>query len=108
MGAVHSGIAAGGARAKGATSRRSRDDVLGEAALDAARIWVRQWVEDLERDGRPVEGGWPGTLNEARGRCAEVSARTLARLAMLAPARDEVERFTHITYAEARRLWRAT
>ena len=109
MGVVHSGSAAGRfrARAQNTTNRMSRDHVLDEAALDAARSWVRQCVEDLERDGRRIEGGWPGTLNEARRRCAALSARALARLSMLAPARDELERITHITYAEARRLWRA-
>lgn len=85
----------------------SRSEVLDGAALDAARTWVRQWVEDLARDGRRPEGGWPGTLNEARARCAERSARMLAQGSMLAPAWDEVERYTHVTYAEARRLWRA-
>jgi hypothetical protein len=92
----------------GATgSRTSRDHVLDEAALDAARAWVRQWVDELKREGRRVDGGWPGTLNEARGRCAELSTRTLAQLSMLGPARDEIDRMVRITYAEARRLWRA-
>ncbi len=96
MGAVRSEIAG-----------MSRDHVLDEAAHDAARAWVRQWMDDLAREGRPVEGGWPGTLKEARGRCAELSTRMLARSAMVAPARDELDRITQITYAEARRLWRA-
>ena len=85
----------------------SRSNVLDEAALVAARTWVRQWVDELAREGRPVEGGWPGTMKEARGRCADLSTRMLARSSMGAPVREELDRITHITYAEARRLWRA-
>src|SRR5258708_39325830 len=110
MSAVHSGSLRDAAMPAGRAppSRMPREHVLEEAALEAARAWVRGCVEDLERDGRRIEGGWPGTLNEARGRCAELAARMLARSSMLALAREELDRITHTTYVEARRLWRET
>ena len=109
MGAVLSGSSQAFGTPSGRTraSRTSRAQVLEEAALEAARTWVNRCVEDLERDGRRIEGGWPGTLNEARGLCAELAASTLAHFSMIALARGELDRAAHVTYVEARRLWSA-
>ena len=109
MGAVHSGSSQvfGSTSGKARASRASREHVLEEAALETARTWVNRCVEDLQRDGRRIEGGWPGTLNEARARCGELAARTLARFSMIDLARGELDRAAHATYVEARRLWTA-
>jgi hypothetical protein len=110
MGFVHSGSPQVLANpALSASARRvPREHVLEEAALDAARTWTARCIEDLERDGRRIEGGWPGTLHEARGRCAQLAACTLSRLSMPALTWDELDRITQITYVEARRLWMAS
>ena len=81
--------------------------MLEEAALETAREWVSRCIDDLVRDGRRIEGGWPGTLKEGRGLCAELAARMLAHLSMLALASDELDRTAHLAYVEARRLWTA-
>jgi hypothetical protein len=91
-----------------AASASSREHLLDATALDVARTWMKQLVAELTRDGRAIEGGWPGTINEARGHCGELAARALSAGAMSALAPDELVRLTRIAYAEARRLWRAT
>lgn len=94
MGMVHSGF--------------SRDVALEEVARDAARTWTTGCVRVLAGEGRPIEGGWPGTMNEARARTAELATRALARLALSPVTHEELGRLARITYDEARRLWRAS
>ncbi|MBX3185818.1 MAG: hypothetical protein KF819_02340 [Labilithrix sp.] len=89
-------------------SSSCREHMLDATALDAARAWIEHLVEELSREGRAIEGGWPGTINEARGRCGSLAARALAVHAMPALDRDELGRLTRIAYDEARRLWRAS
>lgn len=84
-----------------------RDRVLRETAVDTARAWTSRWFRTLADDGRRVEGGWPGTVQEARARVAADAERALVDLAMPALTRDELSRITRVTYEEARRLWRA-
>jgi hypothetical protein len=81
--------------------------LLHEAAVAAARAWTSSWFRTLADDGRRIEGGWPGTLPEARGRVSVDAARALAGSSMTALTREELKRLTRTTYEEARRLWRA-
>jgi len=90
------------------SSSRRRDHLLDATALDAARGWTKHVMEVLSREGRAIAGGWPGTINEARGRCGALAARALAAHSMPPLARDELGRLTRIAYDEARRLWRAS
>ncbi len=85
----------------------TRGLVLQQAAVRTARTWTSAWFRALAGDGRRVEGGWPGTVPEARARIASDAARTLEGLSMAALTRDELSRVTRMTYEEARRLWRA-
>src|SRR3954471_8542962 len=82
-----------------------RERLLDATALDAARKWTRHLMEELVSEGRAIAGGWPGTVNEARGRCGSLASRALAANAMPPLARDELGRLTRIAYDEARRLW---
>jgi hypothetical protein len=85
-----------------------REIVLQETAAQAARDWTGRWFRTLADDGRPVEGGWPGTLREARACVAADAGRVLEGRAMPALTRDELSRVTRITYEHARRLWRTS
>jgi hypothetical protein len=82
-----------------------RGDLIDQAALEAARSWMRAYAADLRREGRRVEGGWPGTLREARARASTEGARVLSTRSMPMLTHDEIERIARITFAEARRCW---
>jgi hypothetical protein len=47
---------------------------LERLALEAAQEWLEWWVNKLAREGRPMTGGWPGTLSEARVRFSRAAA----------------------------------
>lgn len=94
---------------------RHRDDsstgsrrklVLQETAAQAARDWTIRRFRTLADDGWPVEGGWPGTIQEARAYVAADAGRVLEQRAMPALTWDELSQLTRMTYDEARRLWR--
>jgi hypothetical protein len=85
-----------------------RELALHEIALSTARQWTTGWFRTLAEDGRRVEGGWPGTIHEARGRIAADASNELLRTSKPALTREELGRLTQTTYEEARRLWRAS
>lgn len=88
------------------TTTDPRELLLEQAAFDAARSWAQACCSELTREGRRVEGGWPGTLPEARTRVGAHAASVLTARSMTALTHDELGRFARITYNEARRSWR--
>jgi hypothetical protein len=74
-----------------------------ETAKAAGQRWAEREREALEREGRLPEGGWPGTLTEAKAIAVSLRARSGAAQALTA---DELVSFTHETYAQAKRAWR--
>lgn len=83
-----------------------RADVLRDIAIQAARSWANEWIAALAAEGRPVAGGWPGTMSDARARAGALATRTLGTHAMSALDHDELRDLTHATYKEAQRCWR--
>jgi hypothetical protein len=79
--------------------------LLEQAAFEAARAWATACRVELAREGRRVEGGWPGTLPEARVRAGAQAARALSERSMSTLTHDELGRVARITYDEARRSW---
>lgn len=75
--------------------------ILREVSL----VWVATWKASLARDGRTMQGGFPGTKAEARARVMSSVAPALAKrgLPVLAPA--EAARAAHDLYAAARKAW---
>ena len=84
----------------------TRDVLLDTAAADTARTWAQSYRHELVREGRLAEGGWPGTLAEARTRVAREAAKALVELSMPALTFDELNRIAKLTYREAGRVWR--
>jgi hypothetical protein len=77
-----------------------------ERAVDAAgQAWALDWSNALSGEGRPVSGGWPGTLSEARGRVAACVARRVGPARRLGP--EELESLARRAYAAARKTWLA-
>jgi len=79
-----------------------RKVVLERAATDAAKAWADRCMVEIRNEGRPLAGGWPGTLSEARGwGRAELSTH------LVAPTHEELEWLAHTTYSRARDVWLA-
>src|SRR5438128_2449555 len=85
------------------TSKRTT--LLREAALAAGHWWFAAWREDLSHAGRAVEGGWPGTLSEARALSARFVREALKSRRARTATNEELTWATRVTYAEARRTW---
>jgi hypothetical protein len=85
-----------------------RDRVVDAAARDAGDRWAAACRDELAKEGRLVEGGWPGTLSEARVRVASHVGHALVELAMPALTYDELGRAARLTYERARSAWLAT
>lgn len=74
---------------------------------DTIRDISTQWVEELQRrlmtDGRALEGGWPGTISEARRRLyRHLSAGTAA------VSREQCAQMASDLYADAKSRWART
>ena len=83
----------------------TRGKVLEQAALDAARSWAQAYCAELVRAGRRVEGGWPGTIREARAQAAMEGERVLRKESMAKLTHEELDRLARMTFDEARRCW---
>lgn len=78
------------------------DSMQTELKFESAK-WVSLLVKTLEGEGRLIEGGWPGTISEARRRVVNCLA-----LNTQAPATaEELEGLVDLLYGEAKRLWLA-
>ena len=84
---------------------QNRTTILERAAAHAAQTWAEACFAALAQEGRRVDGGWPGTIREARTRFAAEATRALAGQAMALLTHDELDRLAQATYEEARRMW---
>jgi len=87
-------------------AERKRQNTLGTIAVAAGEAWFSWWCDELSKQGRPMAGGWPGTLSEAR-------ARILARVsAELGPAcalsEAELAALAQTAFVTARAGWLAS
>lgn len=83
----------------------SRGRVLQETSEAAGASWALEYSEAVEKSGRAVEGGWPGTIPEARARVLRsLPPELLARgLSPLSPR--EIAEVSSMVNAVARRSW---
>lgn len=84
-------------------SEAIREALLARAATAEAIAWASWWRAELRRQERPLEGGWPGTLSEARARIVRRVAAELGPDFALTP--QELDRTARTTYGAARRDW---
>ncbi len=69
--------------------------------------WATALCESVRTQGRPIAGGWPGTMVEARTKIAGHLAHSLAARRM-SPARpEELAIAASATYARAKKDWLA-
>lgn len=82
-----------------------RRSLLDSLPKEVGAAWAAAVVAGLRREGRPIAGGWPGTLVEARSRVvprlnAELDGRRLTLLSL-----EELSAVVTATYAKARADW---
>jgi hypothetical protein len=81
------------------------DAVLDECVRTVAASWVASWRETLRREGRAMEGGWPGTLAEARVLVLQKLGPELAKRGLASPPHENITKASRAAYAAARRAW---
>jgi len=82
-----------------------RDAILRAAPAAVGAAWARDVSARLAAEGRSVEGGWPGTIVEAR---ALISGRLRAELVgrdLHQASSEELVAAAARTYDEARSAW---
>lgn len=92
-----------------AVSDPSADEKRGRLLKENPAIvganWAVQYLEVVRESGRQIEGGWPGTVAEARMRVLSALPQTLLSLGFQPLNHEELVAATAIAYAEARRSW---
>lgn len=64
--------------------------------------WVERMVTLLEGEGRPIEGGWPGTVSEARSRLLTCLAEQAQQPP---PDTNDLAILVDMLYSKAKQLW---
>jgi hypothetical protein len=67
--------------------------------------WANDSCADVTRSGRRVEGGWPGTVPEARMRVLSGLTHELAARGLAPLSQTELSTATSTVYDRARREW---
>jgi hypothetical protein len=78
---------------------------LTESAISLGQTWAEERRAELQREGRPAAGGWPGTLREARLRVERLLLGKLSPRSLAAVTGDEREEAARAAYASARVEW---
>lgn len=82
-------------------TREHRLQVLQRAIEAEADAWVDSMARAMNEEGRPVAGGWPGTISEARFRVTRCAAgRPEFRV-----TQHELEHLTRHAYVFAKKAW---
>jgi hypothetical protein len=94
----------------GRPPRRPATRLTSDARIDAlvdriATAWFEACRDELRRDGRAIQGGWPGTKAEARGRVLRSLGAELTRCYPSIPFDERVDRASTRVYAAARSAW---
>jgi hypothetical protein len=84
----------------------SRRGFIEETAATLGRTWAVGCRRDLQREGRPASGGWPGTLREARALVEHAFPVEMQGRRMNAITEVERELAVRTAYASARNEWR--
>jgi hypothetical protein len=87
------------------TDFSDRSDWLSCEALAIGATWAKGWCADMQREHRPVEGGWPGTVDEARALVKDLIHPKLAANGPPTLTEDELLLATRGVYEQAKREW---
>jgi hypothetical protein len=67
--------------------------------------WAMDCCRNMTLEGRRIEGGWPGTVPEARMRVHRELTLELAAVGLSAPTEGELAAATSTAYERARQEW---
>jgi hypothetical protein len=87
------------------TDLRERGLILGQQRELLGETWAKGWFQALRTEGRPVAGGWPGTLQEARYRARMHCDRELSRCGQPPLSQEELDLIAAAIYERAKRDW---
>jgi len=93
------------AAAKAAVHAQRRSRLLEERPALLGARWVKDVCEGAARAGRRIEGGWPGTVPEARQRVLLELTRELEAEGLAALGHGELLAATSLAYERAKREW---
>jgi hypothetical protein len=91
--------------AKSSIAEEQRRCLIEERPPALGVSWALESCEDITRSGRRVEGGWPGTLPEARMRVMHGLTQELAARGLPPLSQIELSAATSTVYDRARREW---
>ena len=80
-----------------------RQSTLETIAVAAGEAWFSWWCDELNKQGRPMAGGWPGTLSEARARILARVSKELGPAWSLSEA--ELAALAQTAFVTARAGW---
>lgn len=95
-----------GARLDSAETVELRSRLMRELPVSLGVRWASDALREVTLEGRKIEGGWPGTLPEARGRVRRDLTQALEAKRFAAAGEDELATATATAYASAREEWR--
>lgn len=82
-----------------------RGRLLREASEAIGVRWVLDYSATVQQSGRRIEGGWPGTLPEARGRVLASLPQELSERGAAPLSPQELVIASAMASAEAKRRW---
>jgi hypothetical protein len=85
--------------------QQARKAILCEQPVLVGEIWAQTWFKTLRAEGRPVSGGWPGTMQEARHRAKAHCDRELGLRGLPPLSQAELTIVTTVLYERAKRDW---
>lgn len=82
-----------------------RKHLIQEQLATLGTTWAADSCQELKDSGRRVEGGFPGTVPEARSRVQRELTRLLAQHGMEPLRPEELSAATSAAYEQAKRAW---
>jgi len=82
-----------------------RSQLLGQCMTLAGKTWAAALVEEMSKARRSVEGGWPGTIAEARTLAQRELTRQLASRGLAPPSAGELASAAATVNEHARKEW---
>jgi hypothetical protein len=90
---------------KSLSDEERRRRMIEERPQTLGVAWAVDACADVTQSGRRVEGGWPGTVPEARMRVLRELPRELAGRGLAPLSQSELTTATSAVYDRARREW---